>query len=166
MKYKIILKRLSYLFLSFTLIISYISCDQVESVSDVNDILISEVAGTWVVEIERDGAHFDYNTISIYNTSANETDFMWLDDQEHGWGLKAKVPLNLGSLTFGGADLEETAFDVMVDITEGVIIKNGTTAPSGTVVDSIYFKAEFSDIPGEIWEYYGFKSTNKVEDQP
>ena len=82
------------------------------------------------------------------------------------WGLKAKVPINLEAMTFGGSDLEEIIFDVTVDISEGVIIKNGTTAPSGTKVDSLYFKAEFSDIPGEIWEYYGFKSTAKVGDLP
>ena len=166
MKNKIILKKISYLLLNFALITSFVSCDQVESVPNTNDIHISEISGTWVVQIDRDGVSQGNNTISTYNTGDNGTEFMWLDDQEHSWGLKAKVPINLEAMTFGGSDLEEIIFDVTVDISEGVIIKNGTTAPSGTKVDSLYFKAEFSDIPGEIWEYYGFKSTAKVGDLP
>ncbi|PKQ45443.1 lipid-binding protein [Confluentibacter flavum] len=166
MKHNIILKKLSLLLLSFAFAISFIGCDQVESVPDESDILISEVTGTWVVDIVWDGDPAGTNTISIYNTAANDTGFMWLDDQEHSWGLKAKVPLNLGALTFGGADLDELYYGVTVTITEGVIVKNGATTPSGDVVDSIYFKAEFSDIPGEIWEYSGYKSTAKVDDLP
>lgn len=166
MKYNIILKKLSCLFLSFALITSFASCDQVESVPDENDILIREVTGTWVVDMTYNGDPQGRNTISIYNTSANDTQFMWLDDQEHSWGLKAKVPLNLEALTFGGTDLNELYFNVTVTITEGKIVKGGATTPSGDVVDSIFFKAEFSDIPGEIWEYSGYKSTAKINDLP
>lgn len=166
MKNNIIFKKLSYLFLSFAMLTSFVSCDQVESVPDESDILISEITGTWVVDMIYDGDPQGTNTISIYNTSANDTQFMWLDDQQHSWGLKAKVPLNLEALTFGGTDLNELYFDVTVDITEGKIVKGGATTPSGDVVDSISFKAEFSDIPGEIWEYSGYKSTAKINDLP
>jgi len=161
-----ILKKISYLFLSFALITSFTSCEPEESVPDDSAILISEVTGTWVVDMLWDGDPNGTNTISIYNTGANDSNSMWLDDQQHGWGLLAKVPLNLETLTFGGADLEELYYDVTVIISEGKIVKGGATAPSGDVVDSIYFKAEFSDIPGEIWEYSGYKSTAKVGDMP
>ncbi|MFT7073658.1 MAG: hypothetical protein ACJAX3_002657 [Patiriisocius sp.] len=166
MNYKKILKKLSYLFLSFALITSFVSCDTVESVPDESDILISEVTGKWVVDMYWAGDFYDTNTISTYNTGANETDFMWLDDLGHGWGLKAKVPLNLGALTFDGSDLDELYYGVTVTITESQIIKGGATTPSGDVVDSISFKVEFSDIPGEIWEYSGYKSTAKIDDLP
>lgn len=166
MKDKIILKKLSYLFLSLAFVISFLSCDQVESVPDESGILISEVTGTWVVDMVWDGDPAGTNTISIYNTGANDAGFMWIDDQEHSWGLKAKVPLNLGAMTFSGSELDELYYGVTVTITDGVIVKNGTTAPSGDVVDSISFKAEFSDIPGEIWEYSGYKSTGKLGDLP
>lgn len=142
-----------------------VSCDEGGEL-DPGETALVEVAGDWVVEIERDGSHWDHNTISTYNTAANSPTVMWLDDLGHGWGLKAKVPVNLQAKTFGGNNLEEIYYDVTVNITEGVIIKNGATAPSGTVVDSIYFKAEFSDIPGQIWEYYGYKRTGHLEDEP
>ncbi|CAM3522563.1 lipid-binding protein [Zobellia roscoffensis] len=165
MDYKIS-KKLSYLFLSFALISSFISCDQVESEPDDSDILISEVTGKWVVDMIYNGDPQGTNTISIYNTGANDTDMMWIDDLEHSWGLKAKTPLNFEALTFGGSDLDELYFDVTVTISEGKIVKGGATTPSGDVVDSISFKAEFSDIPGEIWEYSGYKSTAKINDLP
>lgn len=166
MKHNLILKKLSYLFLSLALSISFVACDQVESVPDESDILISEVTGTWVVDMVYDGDPQGTNTISIYNTGANDSNIMWIDDQEHSWGLKAKVPLNLSALTFAGTDLEELYYGVTVTITDGVIVKNGATAPNGDIVDSISFKAEFSDIPGEIWEYSGYKSNAKIENLP
>ena len=166
MKNNIILKKLCFLLLGFAFVSSFVACDEVDSVPDESDILISEVTGTWVVDMVWDGDPAGTNTISIYNTSANDASTMWIDDQEHSWGLKAKVPLNLGALTFGGSDLEELYYGVTVTITDGVIVKNGATTPSGDVVDSISFKAEFSDIPGEIWEYSGYKSTGKVGDLP
>jgi len=165
MKYNIF-KKISYLFLSLALITAFTSCEVEESVPDASDILISEVAGTWVVDMLWDGDPNGTNTISIYNTGANDSDLMWLDDQQNGWGLLAKVPLNLETLTFGGSNLDELYYGVTVTITEGEIIKGGATTPSGDVVDSIYFKAEFSDIPGEIWEYFGYKSTAKIGDMP
>lgn len=166
MKNNIILKKLSYLLLSFAVVMFFVACDEVESVPDESDILISEVTGTYVVDMVWDGDPAGTNTISIYNTGDNDAGFMWIDDQEHSWGLKAKVPLNLGAKTFSGSDLDELYYGVTVTITDGVIVKNGATAPSGDVVDSISFKAEFSDIPGEIWEYSGYKSTGKIGDLP
>ena len=69
-------------------------------------------------------------------------------------------------MTFDGSGLDELYYGVTVDITESKIVKGGTTTPSGDVVDSISFKAKFSDIPGEIWEYSGYKSTAKIDDLP
>ncbi|WP_298484224.1 lipid-binding protein [uncultured Maribacter sp.] len=165
MKHNIIVKKLSFIFNTILFVTSFVACE-VESVPDENDVVISEVTGTWVVDMIYNGDDAGTNTISIYNTGANDTNVMWLDDQEHSWGLKAQVPLDLAALTFGGTALDELYYGVTVDITEGIIVKGGATTPSGDIVDSISFKAEFSDIPGEIWEYSGYKSTAKIEDLP
>ncbi|MBC6999751.1 lipid-binding protein [Cytophaga sp. FL35] len=162
----IFLKRFSYLLLSFALLVSFVSCEEVESEPDASEIAIDDIRGTWVVDMVYNGDAAGTNTIVIYNTGANDTNAMWIDDLEHSWGLKAKVPLNYEALTFSGADLDELYYGVTVTISEGVIVKDGATTPSGDVVDSISFKAEFSDIPGEIWEYSGYKSTAKIADLP
>ena len=164
MRYNKILKRISYLFLSFALITSFVSCDQVESVPDASDILISEVTGTWVVDMVWDGDPQGTNTISIYNTGAND-DKIWIDDLQHGWGLFAKANFDTNTLTISATDADELYYGVTVTI-DGKITKGGATTPSGDTVDSIYFEVEFSDIPGEIWIYEGYKSTAKIEDYP
>lgn len=145
---------------------SFVSCEKTESIPDESDIAIKEMTGTWVVEFYWDGDYAGENTIVTYNTGSNDTSTMWLDDLGHGWGLLAKVNTNLDALTLSGTDLDELYYGVTVTITEGQITKRNATTPSGDVVDSIYFKAEFSDIPGEIWEYSGYRSTAKVEDLP
>lgn len=165
MKFNII-KKMSFLLLALTLSTSFFSCEQQESVPDENIIVTKDIVGTWVVEVEREGAHYTYNTIALYNTSDNSDDAIWIDDLEHSWGLKVKADLNFSDLTFSGTDLDELYYGVTVNITEGQIIKDGATTPSGDTTDSISFKAEFSDLPGEEWYYYGYKSTAKVEDLP
>ncbi len=165
MKYNII-KKLSYLLFSFALIVSFVSCDQEESIADPSSIVTEAVRGTWVVDMTWDGSFYDHNTINTYNTSSLADNEIWIDDLKHGWGLKAKVNFDLGTLTFSASSADELYYGVTVNVTEGKIIKGGATAPSGDVVDSIYFKVEFSDIPGEIWEYSGYKSTAKIEDLP
>ena len=152
------------LFLCLLVTSMFVACDEGGDL-DPGATETVAVAGEWVVEILRDGAVYSsHEYIATYNTAQNVANEIWLDDKEHGWGLKAKVPINLQNMTFNGTALEEVYYDVTVNITDGVIIQKGTTAPSGTVVDSIYFKAEFSDIPGQIWEYSGYKRTGFLED--
>ena len=157
-------KYISVLIVSLFLGTSFIACDE-GGEPEAGGTAVEALAGEWVVTILRDGADFDHNTISTYNTAANLDTEMWLDDLEHGWGLKTKVNLNSGAGTFSGDDLAELYYDVTVTITNGAIIKKGTTAPSGTVSDSIHFNAEFSDIPGEIWDYAGYRRTGFLEDE-
>lgn len=161
------MKKVSILFLMLAMVTTFVSCDQ-ESVADDSDIALDGIGlrSKWVVDIYWAGDLYDSNTISTYNTSDNGTSAMWVDDLQHGWGLKAKVNVNPDALTFSGNDLDELYYGVTVTITEGRIVRGGATTPSGETVDSIYFKAEFSDIPGEIWEYTGYRSTAKVDDLP
>lgn len=167
MKYNIVIKKISYLFLMIAMVTSVVSCDQ-ESLPDDSDIALDSIGmrGKWVVDMYWAGDLYDHNTISTYNTSDNGTSAMWIDDLQHGWGLNAKVNVDPAAMTFSGNDLDELYYGVTVTITEGKIVKGGATTPNGEVVDSIYFKAEFSDIPGEIWEYTGYRSTAKVDDLP
>lgn len=157
-------KHISLLILSLFIGTSFIACDE-GGEPDPGGTAIEGLAGEWTVEILRNGSEYNHGHISTYNTAANLDTEMWLDDLENGWGLKAKVNLNSSNATFSGDDLPELYYDVTVTITNGTIVKNGTTAPSGTVTDSIHFNAEFSDIPGEIWEYAGHRRTGFLEDE-
>ncbi|WP_458627536.1 lipid-binding protein [Winogradskyella sp. PC D3.3] len=160
-----IIKKISYLFVTITFMMVFTSCDT-DTVADQSDIAIKKMGGTWVVDMTWDGDFYSSNTISTYNNSYNDNDVMWIDDLEHGWGLKTQVNADINALTFSGSNLDELYYGVTVNVTNGQIVKNGATTPTGDIVDSIYFEVEFSDIPGEIWIYSGYKSTAQVDDLP
>ncbi|AXP79602.1 Lipid-binding putative hydrolase [Mariniflexile rhizosphaerae] len=179
MKNNIILKKLGYLFLSFAFVSSFVACDQVESVPDESDIKVEEVTGHWYVQVSVDGDLVaDYFQISIYNTSANDGTEIWLDDHKNFWWFKFKTPINLSSMSFSGTNLASSVedddsstpnvietYDIDVNVTNGIIVKKGTTASgSGTVVDSISFDIEFSDDPGTIYQIAGYKATGFIDD--
>ncbi|MFI1771772.1 lipid-binding protein [Thalassobellus citreus] len=161
---KIFKNKFKALLLSAFLITSFIACDEGGN-PDPGATALVNIAGDWTVDILRDGSEFSHGHISTYNTSANIATEFWLDDLESGWGLKSKVNFNESELAFSGENLAELYYDVTVTITDGVFVKNGTTAPSGTVTDSIYFKAVFSDVPTRVFEYYGHKRTGFREDE-
>lgn len=160
-----LVKKIRCLFVAMVFMASFTSCDN-DTLADESNIALEEMRGKWVVDMTWDGSPQGTNTISTYNSSDNGTDAMWIDDLEHSWGLKTKVNVDFNALSFSGNDLDELYYGVTVTITGGQIIKNGATTPTGDVVDSIYFEAEFSDIPGEIWVYSGYKSTAQVDDLP
>ncbi|UKJ07686.1 lipid-binding protein [Solitalea lacus] len=139
------------------------------------------MAGEWWVQW--DGLPGVYFHFATYNTSANSSSEMWLDDQGTFWSfngsaMKGKVNINISDLTFSGANIssDDPAFvtrprpgfpsvPITFTITEGKIIKGGTKGPvTGKQTDSIYFKAEFSDDPGTIYILSGYARTRFSED--
>lgn len=171
MKYNIILKKLSYLFLSLVFVTYFVSCEKVESVADESGIVAEDMMGSWYVEFLVDGEdvyHLGFNKINTYNTSANNGTSMWIDDNENIWTFKVNCPINSSDQTFSGTGLYSNVDDYEVDvtITNGKITKNGTTSPSGQTTDKIEFEAEFSDDPGTIYQLVGYRYTGIVGDQP
>ncbi|MFY0713884.1 hypothetical protein J1D01_09425 [Seonamhaeicola sp. NFXS20] len=156
---------------------SFVGCEQEESVADDSGLLVQDMMGGWYVKLLYNGEdvyELGYYLLDIYNTSTN-TNEIWIDDHEL-WPTKVKCPADPESLTFAGSGLVSQYSYVnsagntiipVLDITNGKIIKNGTTAPgTGTTTDSIYFEVEFSNDPGTVYTIEGYKSTSKVEDIP
>lgn len=86
---------------------------------------------------------------STYNTSHNVSDSLWLDDNGNAWDFKIKVLANPSNLTFLTPDSAQNEYyDIRVKITNGKIIPNGGVGyTTGSIVDSIYMEASFSDDP-------------------
>ncbi|MEN3322812.1 lipid-binding protein [Mariniflexile soesokkakense] len=151
--------------LLFTVSLFITSCDEGGD-PDPGATATVEMAGDWYVKLLVDGSDIygiGYYQFSTYNTAANNGTQMWFDDHEL-WPSKVKANINLSSLTFNGSQLENEYDSSTLDITNGIIIKKGTVAPSGTVVDSISFNVEFSDDPGTIYQVAGYKRTGFLED--
>lgn len=155
------------------LLVSFISCDEDGYADyDPGETNTQKFAGEWYivgytedgeVAYAEDGA--DYNLWSTYNTAANDNTF-WIDDHGSFFELKSQVEANLSNLTFSGEeDAEEVITGGTVTIRNGKILENaGRAAVSGTVVDSIYFEAEFDWDPGVIYIFGGHERTGFEED--
>lgn len=161
--------------LKYILVVSFIttlfSCSPNEEYEDYTIVKspVVEMSGDWYVQtfIGEDLVQ-DYVLITTSNTGADDGTEIQIYDQQNIWWFKAKTPINLSSLTFSGNDLPSNVdgYEITVNITNGVIVKEGTTAPAtGTTSNSIAFDIEFSDDPGTIYHIAGYKRTGFLEDE-
>ena len=99
------------------------------------------------------------------------------------WTYMVKANVNLGDMTFNADDKSvvvekarpatataparpATPYDINVKITDGKIIKGGSTPPSGTTTDSIVFMVQFEDDePGTVYRASGYRRTGFLEDE-
>ena len=103
---------------------------------------------------------------STYNTAANNTDSMWIDDLKNFWEFKGKVALNYKALTFGSTGIQNNYYPSTADLTNGKILLKGGHSKAGNVTDSIYFQITFSDdtSPGTVYTVAGTARTGLIED--
>ncbi|WP_339735453.1 lipid-binding protein [uncultured Sunxiuqinia sp.] len=145
------------LFLYTVLLISGLffvtSCEKEE----IGGTATESMAGEWYVTgvaVDADGnivysdddlfglGHFHLDT---YNTSANNTTEMWIDDNENFWDFKAKISVDLNTMTFQASDAQNEYYDMQVTVSDGKIMLGAATTPSGMPADSIVFLVNFSD---------------------
>jgi len=134
-----------------------VSCS-VETNVEPGGTAIEKMCGHWVVSVDiiedlgganeyHYGDAYGYGTFNIMtsNTSANETDKMWLIDNNF-YGVKVKLPINYSGRTFGcdglPYDADTTGY---VTITNGKILEGAGTNIHGNPVDSIVFDCVFTD---------------------
>jgi len=128
------------------------------------------MAGEWFLRYSTDGGatwSSGYTHFSTYNTAANSSTEMYLDDLESFWEFKGKVTVDLNSKSFSGKDVENQYYDSKFTVTDGKLNVKGTTAPaSGTVADELTFKVTFSDDDDElVYLFSGYKKTGFLEDE-
>lgn len=151
------------------------SCDEGGD-PDAGGTTTEAFAGEWFISImDADGTvEVDHALHATYNTAANDNT-MWIDDwitkytaptsTPTGWYLRSKLTVDLATGTFTAVDQPNLNDSGTVTITEGKILKKAGTSRGGHVVDSIYFKAEFSYDPGTILTFAGTKRTGFLEDE-
>lgn len=116
------------------------------------------LAGEWYVTadaVDKDGnvvykdeelfgiGKFHVNT---YNTAANVSNEMWVDDLGNFWEFKVKATTDVNNYTFSTPDSAANAYyDCKVLIEGGKILPAAATTPHGTAADSIVFYVSFSD---------------------
>lgn len=194
-------KSLYSIFALMAMLIAFTSCekDEVENTATVDmagewhvhvsaidpatgNVLINEESG----EPEDDWFGDGYYNITTSNTAANVANEMWLVDANATYfPYQVRIDVNPSNMTFNSstdaenlfgpsAFLAQYGFDTgaTVTITDGKIVKNGATTPSGMPVDYIEFYVSFGDDPfpameGTADKYLvsGYRYTGFVEDE-
>ncbi|MEI2271514.1 hypothetical protein OHD16_05120 [Sphingobacterium sp. ML3W] len=141
------------------------SCQKEE---EIGGTATQKASGDWFVRYSDDGGktfHADYLHFATYNSAANKSDELWLDDLKTFWEMKGLVTLDLNSLTFKGTKVKEVYNNITFDV-DGKILEGAAKGPgSKTPTDSIYMKIEFSDDPGTEYILSGYKRTGFLEDE-
>lgn len=172
-KMKKIIKKTSLISALFILIIS---CDN-KGYEDYEPVITpsSSLNGEWYIDItDADGeVQVQHALHKTYDSNDGQ---LWISDHIGepgsytptdftGWWLLGKVIYDASTLTFSGSDVDNIADGSIVNITEGKILKNAARSASGTITDSIYFKAEFDYDPGNVLTFSGHKKTGFLEDE-
>jgi hypothetical protein len=149
---------------------AFTSCDdQGYDDYDAGETPVQAMSGEWFIDITDDAtgdllvAHALHKT---YNTGTGSDETMYINDQQNGWWLGGIVNINLDDLTFSVTG-EENFQDpgTTFTITEGKIMRDAATSPTGATVDSIYFKATFSYDPASVLTFSGYRRTGFVEEE-
>jgi len=129
---------------------------------------VQDMAGEWWVTAEYQVAgvwkdsgvgHFKFST---YNTAANLSTEMWLNDHGSFWNFKSVVKVDYTAKTFLTTDSVTTnsvsSPDEKVLITSGKVLKGMAKTPSNVAADSIVFTTVFNDDP-TVYKISGFRRT-------
>lgn len=154
---KLLLAALAILSLTFS------SCKQ----DDIEMMETVALAGDWVITYSNSGNEYEVTHALTFNTSANLPTEIWVSDNGGFWDFQVKCACDINALTFQtDGFVQNVAYDSKVKITNGKVVKNGCTLPSGRVVDAISYDVEFDDdeAPGIIWHAEGRRYTGFAED--
>lgn len=121
---------------------AFTSCQK----EDIGGTATESLAGDWYVEASVDGSPI-YGPFHLltYNTSANNPNEIFVDDQGNFWDFKIKAAAELNGLTFSAIDAQNMKYDCTVSVTNAKIVKNGGVQNNGSPADLISMDVTFSD---------------------
>jgi len=151
---------------------TFTSC---ETVTEPGGTSVQDMAGDWWVtyEVQTDGVWVDAGVnhvrFTTYNTAANKSTEMWINDGGNFWNFHSTVNVDYTAKTFSTTDSVSTNAvkypSEKVLITNGKVLKGAAKTPSGEPADSIVFFAAFNDDSGPIvYKVAGFRRTGFPKD--
>lgn len=152
---------------------------------------VQELSGQWYVQVDIVDASGnvvleDFNggrsIFLTYNTASDADNILYVNDQGNFWDFTVQVPCSLSGKTFGSDNpVANESYECNVTLTNGKIVVDGATTPSGQKADYIEFFINFDDddltsqgMPGVSypeayggvaykisgWRYTGFENDN------
>lgn len=145
----------------------FLSCNET---LEVGGTATEKLAGEWwFALLDENGDVVDsYESIahklSTYNTADNSESVIWVDDEQAGWWIKAKVKADPATLTFGSQDSVLNLYeDLNVIVSNGQIWEGAAVSKDGNKTDSIRFTTTYTD--GTVFIYAGHRHTGFEEDE-
>ena len=133
---------------------AFTSCDP-ETNEEPGGFKIVDMTGDWLVTVDavmEDGTVLEdpYGmgqiNIATYATTNDDTDKMWIDDNNNFWQFKFLVPIDYNNKTFACKDVPYDDVETgHATITNGKITKDGGLNIHGKPVDAITFDIAFDD---------------------
>ena len=153
-------------FILFIMSVLFVACRK-EDNTDAGATNTAAMAGEWWIQLKVNNALVVPNFFKIltYNTSENVATKMWIDDQENIWPFKLKIDVDPAGKSFSAANGTSEYTNITVKLANGKMLDKVSKGPvSNAITDSIYFEAEFSDDPGTVYQFTGYKRTRWPED--
>jgi hypothetical protein len=158
-------KYISLALMTIALSFGFVSCD-VETNEEPGGTNVQNMAGRWTVSVsqvdENGNVVFEpedlFGVVDVdlftFNTSANSSTEMWIDDDGNFWSFKFKMPINYSAGTFSATDILYN--DDMREIAELIAAgqtptdKNGNplTAETATITDGKILYGQGHNIHG------------------
>jgi len=149
-------------------LIAFTSCEKDKP--DTGGTNMEAFANEWWVQLYDPAGALVYpdtyhGHIATYNTAANNNEF-WIDDQAEIWDFKVKAQGNLSDMSFNALQAQSVVegYEIIVNITNGKILRDAGRSRTGVVTDSIYMDIEFEDDPGVVYSIRGHARTRFAED--
>ncbi|MDH6304478.1 hypothetical protein M2459_001211 [Parabacteroides sp. PF5-5] len=164
------MKYLKYIFLLFISLLTVTSCETYGDY-DVEYTPIHPLGGQYRIHVYNAAGEEVYtNYCYIGNTSDYATDKCWIRigaynlASSNAWAINGKISCNVDALTFSGADIMNLAGNVASStetftVTDGKVVLNGKTTPSGAKSDAISFTFTNSRFPGQSFKAEGYRYT-------
>ena len=155
-------------FATLLLCMAFTACEKEE----VGGTATESLAGEWYVlanivnddgSVTEDPYGIGRFHIMTYNTSANNANEIWIDDNENFWDFKVRATGDVNGLTFSASNAQNAKYDCTVNITNGKILKKGGKQNNGSPADYITMDVEFSDDPGTIYRLEGVRYSGLEE---
>lgn len=169
------IKKISILLMIATV---FFSCDQVEE-STIETTSVESMSGDWYIQryIKGEEPSGNYHLITTYNTSKNNGEEMWINDNVTDYAYKFKVPVNIDNLSFSGSNIASSIdyddddttppYEITVTVSNGKVTLNDTETKGGNITNGISFDITFSDDTpaGTVYTVKGYKRTGFLEDE-
>lgn len=167
------MKQIKYLFYSLLAVIGFVSCETYGDY-DVEYTAIHPMGGMYrITVVDEAGTTLDLaaqNLVYIANTADNSTTQCWIRIGNYNlaatnaYSINGKINCQLNALTFSGSNIENLAGNVTSStetftVTDGKIVLDGATPPSGGKSDAISFTFTNSRFPGKTYSVTGYRYT-------